>query len=256
MAVQYAFTDSIQRSYAARWAAMRVIRVTDAQITAQRLARSAGRYRVIQDAIGVPWEVVAILHNREASGSFDGVLHNGEKIIGTGRTTKLVPEGRGPFKTWEGSAIDALKLKGLDRIKDWPIERICYTCEAFNGWGYRNKGVPSAYLWAGSDQYVSGKYVADHVWDENAVDKQLGAMVVYRALLDLRKTQPSLPPDTPKPLPKPPGTLPSPRGAGASGSIVASIIAALNSPEMKTAIVFLGIGLAAAAIFWFWPKRK
>ncbi len=46
--------------------------------------------------------------------------------------------------------------------------------EQYNGLGYASKGLPSPYIWAGTDQYTKGKYVADHVYDPNAVDQQLG----------------------------------------------------------------------------------
>ncbi|PNA15926.1 peptidoglycan-binding protein, partial [Pseudomonas sp. MPR-R1B] len=84
-----------------------------------------------------------------------------------------------PF-TFEYSAIDALTREGLTRM-DWTtyiIERIAYANEKFNGFGYAMHGVPSAYLWAGTNQYERGKYVADNVWSPYAVDQQLGVMGV------------------------------------------------------------------------------
>lgn len=46
--------------------------------------------------------------------------------------------------------------------------------EMYNGLGYYRKGIPSPYIWAGTDQYKKGKYVRDGVFDPEVVDKQLG----------------------------------------------------------------------------------
>lgn len=48
----------------------------------------------------------------------------------------------------------------------------------------------SPYLWAGSNHYISGKYVADGTWSDTAVSKQIGAVVFLRRLVE-RKEIPS-----------------------------------------------------------------
>jgi lysozyme family protein len=57
-----------------------------------------------------------------------------------------------------------------------------YLLEAYNGFGYRPRGVPTPYLWSFSNLYRSGKYVADGKFDRNAVSKQCGAAVMLRVL--------------------------------------------------------------------------
>jgi lysozyme family protein len=140
------------------------------------------RYENIGMQTGVPWYIIGVKHLREANNDFRGVLHNGEKIVGTGRKTRLVPAGKGPFSTWEEAALDAIRLMGLDRVKDWSIERALYECERFNGFGYFHKGLPSPYVWSGTTVYVRGKYVRDGVFDPNAVDQQLGCAIVLKRL--------------------------------------------------------------------------
>lgn len=196
--------EAVKSEYTRLWAGMIVRREAEAVAAAARLYKSRDIYLAVQKACGVPWMVVAILHMREASGDFRGILHNGEAIIGTGRLTRLVPKGRGPFATWADSADDALRMKGLDKITDWSIERICYVAECYNGPGYRAHGVHSAYLWAGSNNYTAGKYIADGVWDSDHVDKQLGCMVVYKALLALDAKKPAPPPPDIEPAAPPP----------------------------------------------------
>jgi hypothetical protein len=52
--------------------------------------------------------------------------------------------------------------------------------------GYSRKGVPSPYVWAKTNQYRAGKYVADGVYDPNHVDTQNGcaALLVRMAAQD------------------------------------------------------------------------
>jgi lysozyme family protein len=78
-----------------------------------------------------------------------------------------VPAGRGPFTSWEDAAFDALAMcpPFASRNKDWSPGGALTMLERYNGLGYAAKGVPSPYIWSGTDQYVSGKYVADHIYD-------------------------------------------------------------------------------------------
>jgi len=154
-----------------------------------RIIAAESRYRAAQAATGVPWFFIGALHMRESSCDFSGVLHNGERIIGTGRLTTLVPDGRGPFSTWEESAIDALKLKNLHRVQDWSVARMLYSAEVYNGLGYVSRGINSPYVWAGTSHEQPGKFVADHVFDPNADDKQLG---VAAALIRLSQLRPDI----------------------------------------------------------------
>ncbi len=144
--------------------------------------RNRARYVSVQEKTGVPWYFIAAAHMRESSCDFRGVLHNGEHIIGKGLKTTLVPRNRGPFKTWEEAAIDALRLHGLHNIRDWPIERVLYELERFNGWGYFYKGRISPYVWSGTTLYRSGKYIADGVYDASHVDSQLGCAIILKRL--------------------------------------------------------------------------
>ena len=60
--------------------------------------------------------------------------------------------------------------------------------ELYNGLGYASKGVPSPYLWAGTDQYRSGKYVRDGVYDPNHVDQQLGCVAMLKSMMAIDRT--------------------------------------------------------------------
>jgi len=187
MARTYPFAP-LEAEYAQRFAAMVLApaRLAAIDATARKIIAGKARYRAVEELAGVPWAFIGVLHSRESGCDFRGVLHNGEKILGTGRKTKLVPAGRGPFARWEEAACDALAIKGYrPGTPDWSIARCLYEGERFNGFGYRMRGVPSAYLWSGSDQYVRGKYVADGVWSATAVDQQMGIAPLMRRLMEL-----------------------------------------------------------------------
>lgn len=152
---------------------------------AKRILANKSRYVEVSKKTGVPWFLIAGLHYRESNLNFKRHLHEGSPL--TGRT-RLVPkghpkEGNPPF-TWEESAYDALvNLKGLNKIKDWSIERIIYEIERYNGFGYRMNNYPlSPYVWNGSTHYARGKYVRDHVYDPKHVDAQMGVVPVLQRL--------------------------------------------------------------------------
>ncbi len=194
-----------------RWNRAKFTRSTAVNAQAEKILSSRSRYEAVSKATGVPWDVIGVIHYRESSGNFAGVLHNGERIIGTSKKTTLVPKGRGPFKTWEDAAIDALVNAPpyAAKNKDWSIAGTLDILERYNGLGYRKKGLPSPYLWAGTDQYVKGKYVADGKYDPEHVDKQIGTAAILMRLRDMEKSnKPSTghlgpehtPPDKPLPI--------------------------------------------------------
>lgn len=176
------------------------------------VAAGRARYEEIEARTGVPWWFIGALHYRESTCDFMGVLHNGEEILGTGRRTTDAPAGRGPFQTWEEAALDALRLKGLHKIKDWTMERALFEGERYNGWGYRGKGVPSAYLWSGTSVYAGGKYVADGKWSASARDKQMGIAPIMAALAPADVVQAGPAPGTPS------APTPAPARPGAPGA--------------------------------------
>ena len=146
------------------------------------------RYQYVSDILGIPWYFVAVIHNMESGQRFDRHLHNGDPL--TKRTTHIPQnrpkEGNPPF-TWEESAIDAMRYKGVDKVKSWTLSRTLYELEKYNGWGYRlyHPYVLSPYLWSWSNHYKSGKYTSDGRWSESAVSKQCGSAVLLRRLEEI-----------------------------------------------------------------------
>lgn len=149
----------------------------------QMLLKGRTRYQEVAKATEVPWWFIGICHALEASFNFNGHLHNGDPLS---RRTVQVPPGRpkvwNPPTDWLTSAVDAMVAQGYKGAADWSVTRSLYRWEAYNGWGSRGKGIHSPYLWSFSNHYTKGKYVADHVYDPNAVSKQCGAAVMLKAL--------------------------------------------------------------------------
>lgn len=215
---------------AERWARALFTRSSQINSQAAKIIANRSRYEVVAKATGVPWDVIGVIHYRESSGDFRGVLHNGQKIIGTGKKTTLVPKGRGPFSTWEDAAVDALVncAPYLAKNKDWSLGTTLDKLEAYNGLGYRNKGLASPYLWAGTDQYVKGKYVADGKFDPNHVDQQLGVAAILMKIRESVAQEPVTPAPVPKPRPIPVQPLPVPAKRGAAGwFILGAVIVAV-----------------------------
>lgn len=136
------------------------------------------RYQFIQKETGVPWQLVAAIHGLEASFNFNACLANGDPL---NKVTTHVPKGRGPFLTWEASAIDELQRHHTDAIHEWSIPLCLQFAEKWNGLGVLNKhpGFYSAYLWSFTNIYTGGKYIADGVWDEKAISKQVGVAALF-----------------------------------------------------------------------------
>ncbi|HEY8125748.1 MAG TPA: hypothetical protein VIF88_10040 [Methylocystis sp.] len=76
----------------------------------------------------------------------------------------------------------------MRHVGRWTIERICYEAEKYNGYGYRNQNLPSAYVWSYSTNYLSGKYVSDGHFDPHAIDQQCGVMPIIKRLAELDRT--------------------------------------------------------------------
>jgi lysozyme family protein len=184
---------------------VRIERTGTVDRIARKLLGHKAQYLTVSAKTGVPWYVIAALHNRESDADFTTYLGNGEPL---NRVTHLVPKGRGPFATWEAGAIDALKLDGLDQVREWTPARACFEIEKFNGFGYRRRGIPSPYLWSFSNHYERGKYVADGQFSATAVDQQCGAIPVMKRLMEVEGQKPE---PLPQPVPVPPAPQPKPQ---------------------------------------------
>jgi lysozyme family protein len=176
--------NALSAANARRWASARPTRKSLSDSVALRLHSAKKRYQAVEVKTGVPWFIIAVIHERESSQDWRGSLAQGDPWD---RVSVHVPAGRGPFSSWEAAAIDALVAcpPFLARHRDWSAAGALTALETYNGIGYAARGVASPYIWSGTDQYRSGKYIRDGVYDPGRVDPQLGCAAILAALVAL-----------------------------------------------------------------------
>lgn len=177
--------EALKAGYEELWASCRIRpeRADSVAWDRAKLLQNKPRYEQVSAATGAPWWFIGIVHALEASFNFQGHLHNGDSL--RARTVN-VPANRpprwNPPNDWLTSATDAITFEGFAGQSDWSIARTLYRFEGYNGFSYRTKGINSPYLWSFSTHYTRGKFVRDHVYDEDAVSAQCGAAVMLKAL--------------------------------------------------------------------------
>lgn len=224
---------ALKAANASRWLKAKLTRNFSGVATRLVASAAKARYQAVSARTGVPWFFIAVAHEREASQNWNTQLGQGDPL---GSVSIHVPKGRGPFKTWEDGAYDALVncAPFAARNKDWSIGGTLTMLEQYNGLGYASKGRPSPYIWSGTDQYVSGKYIRDGVYDPNTVDQQLGCAGLLLAMISLDPSisfdgdhVPAPSPPAPTLPPKPPTPSVTNPAPGSLGAFIASILAAI-----------------------------
>jgi len=209
--------------YAQQWDRAKRTKLTEANRAAQTALANKPRYVEVADRFNklhgtdLPWYWIPPVHYREASFDFDTQLAQGDPL---GQRSTNVPRGQGPYfgeDAWERAAIIALETDELDKVKDWRLEKLIYYWEKYNGWGYNSRGVPSAYVWAGTDVYQGGMFVADGKWDRSEIDPRVGTVAILKSMMEMddtirpvRETADVQPEPEPEPVPQPipePATL-------------------------------------------------
>lgn len=230
--------SALIRDNARRWSQMKIICAADMDRVACRLVASGAksRYKEIENATGVPWPVIAVIHEREASQNFFANLAQGDPFD---KVSTHVPKGRGPFPSFKAAAIDALTScpPYAAKWKDWSVGGALTLLEQYNGIGYYRRGLPSPYVWAGTDQYVSGKYIADGVFDPSVVDKQLGCAGLLQAMTKIDHTITltgrtlSMPQVKPPPEARPASQLQPPSRPSIWAAVLSSILSIFKGKQ-------------------------
>lgn len=201
---------ALEQINAHRWGVMHMqaSRLVEFHSTAVRLCEPSAkiRYQGVSDRLSfiaqtapslrsVPWWFIAIISEREYGGPphWDKQLGQGDPLD---QKSIHEPMGMGPylshpsditpgFDAWTRCCVDVLVNTAPFAAKwtNWTIGGILTLFEEYNGLGYALRGLSSAYVWSGSDQYSSGKFVADHVFDSNVVDVQLGCAGILRLMM-------------------------------------------------------------------------
>src|SRR3979411_2917703 len=103
-----------------RWANAKLLKPGRFTAVAKDLADPIAkqRYQAVSAKTSIPWHTIAVIHSRECSQDWTGSLAQGDPW---NRISVHVPAGRGPFRSWEEAAIDALVncAPFAARNKDW-----------------------------------------------------------------------------------------------------------------------------------------
>lgn len=175
---------ALKKANAERWANARLTR-NYISIAKSLVSPSAkGHYQAVEVKTGVPWYVIAVIHERESSQNWKASLAQGDPW---NQVSTHVPVGRGPFNSWDEAAIDALVRcpPYAAQNDDWSVGGTLTLLEEYNGLGYAARLRPSPYLWAGTDQYTSGKFTRDGFYDPAAIDSQPGCANLLLAMMSL-----------------------------------------------------------------------
>lgn len=192
-------------------------RAKEVDSAARRLLGNMDRYAPVSKATGIPAIWIASSFEREASSRFDRSPAQGDPW---NKPSVNVPKGRGPFKSWYESAIDAYRLNGLDKIGagNWTWELACFYGELFNGFGYRDyRGIHTPYLWGATNHQQKGKYTSDGKYDPDHFDMQLGTVAMMKRMVQLEPYLDLRYEVSPKPSAAGIVSQPTPVGLGGAG---------------------------------------
>ncbi len=163
--------------------------------------RHQARYESVAAKTGLPAELIAALHWREASGDFGTYLHQGDPL---GKPAVHVPKNIPLFHKWEDAAVHAIQMKrgiqsemALTETSTDAAALATYS-EYYNGLGYAMRSKPSPYVFAGTNAYKSGKFVRDGVYSAGTRDRQPGVMSMLGRISDVETTDTS---GLPQPMP-------------------------------------------------------
>ena len=184
---------------AARWAKCQITpsRQHEVDAVAARLAAPAAkdRYQEIEKATGVPWFVIAVIHERECSQNFNCQLGQGDPL---NEMSRHVPRGMGPYLNHPNDPLlqDAFYRGAVDALTNsapyaarWTIWTVGGTLTLtlyYNGDGYDlYHNEPSPYDWGATNIEQEGKYTGDGQFSKNVWDTQLGVAAMIKGMMAL-----------------------------------------------------------------------
>jgi lysozyme family protein len=150
----------LRQEYATLLASLSVTRPKDVNTAAQLILRreNISRYASVERQTGVPAAFIGALDYRESTCNPMRALGQGDRWD---RVSVNVPRGKGPFKSWEDAAVFYVKYDKLnENSAPWTMEYACWKGEIWNGFGPRNHGKHTGYLWSGTNAYKGGNSAA------------------------------------------------------------------------------------------------
>lgn len=194
---------ALKAANAALWNVAKILpsRLAEVNEVAVRLcaADAKVRYQAIEAATGVPWFIIAVIHEREASQNFNCQLGQGDPL---NQVSRHVPRGMGPYfnhpndppgqDAFYRCAVDTLENTApyAARWKDWTAGGSLTLLVTYNGTGYwfYHNHEPSPYDWGATDQEQRGKYTSDGNFDASAWDTQVGCAAMLKQMIAIDST--------------------------------------------------------------------
>lgn len=137
--------------------------------------------------IFVPPELICAIHERESGCNFNTYLQNGDPL---GKPTVHFPYNIPTYYNFVDSAVAAIE----EQFKGYPYDQELYvkgnhidTMSKITKMANRYNGVSkhvSSYVWAGSEKYQGGMYVADFKYDAGKTDERPGVYALVSGLMD------------------------------------------------------------------------
>jgi lysozyme family protein len=183
--------NQLQSHYAQQIASMKIEpdRIKELDQDCEILLKEKAAFVELSDRTPnrTPAAFIMAVAMREMSGNTRCFLGNGQALS---RRTTITPKGLGPWlqpypENFIQGGLLALHIDGIDKITQWSLPRAAYESEALNGFGYMSKGIPSPYVFGGTNIQRKGKYVSDGNYDPNTMDTQLGTLTIIERLFDL-----------------------------------------------------------------------
>ncbi len=180
---------ALKAKYQELWATTEIIpsKIHEVHVVCNRLLdpKAVVSYLAIESATKVPWWVIAVIHEREGSGEWWRNIAQGDPW---NRISTHIPRGRGPFKSFQDAAVDALTKcpPFAGKWGDWSAGGTLVLLEMYNGFGYENiHHEASPYIWAATNHEEWGKYVSDGHYDPRVWDQQLGCAAMLKHMKQL-----------------------------------------------------------------------
>lgn len=129
----------------------------------EKILQDRERFQKIEVSTDVPWKLIAAICFMESSLNFTKNFLNGQPL---NQVTTIKPLHRGPWETFEDSAIEGLRGVSGRSKNYWTFGNQLSFAESYNGKGYRGRGIYSSYVTAYTNfSQEKGKYVRDGVFD-------------------------------------------------------------------------------------------
>lgn len=145
-----------------------------------KIIQNITKFQAVEAATNVPWKLIASIFFMESSLDFSKNFLNGQDL---NKKTTIVPIGRGPWDTFEESAIEGLQGVAGRSNDYWTFGNQLAFAEQYNGTGYRTKNMYSTYVTSYTNfSQEKGKYVRDHVFDPEKLVTRPGVAAIILML--------------------------------------------------------------------------